>query len=256
MAVLTARTALDSFLLARELEPGTIRFYRSQVSVFCSWYGSDDAPLDVETVNRFLLAKHEAGKSWPYRKSLRAALRALLNHAGIAGKLRTVKSLPLEPETWSAEEVRKLLEAFDGDDWMQTLIEAAYWTGLSQGDLFALERRHFAVGGVLKWQRKKTGQMVVVAIPHPLLEKLPKTGKCWPRRFSNEYFRRYFRRGAKRAGLRGTFKKLRKTSGTSVEELHPGCGHMHLGNTRRVFEIHYLSRRNLKPLSPAPLKAP
>lgn len=266
--MLTARSVLERFLAARELEPGSVRYYRAQVSVFCGWFCADakasatvhsgenlkdgDAPLDIETVNRFLHAKYADGKSWPYRKALRAALTALLNFSGVTGKVRSVRSHPLDPETWTAAEVDRIVAAAP-DEWWKTLIEAAYWTGLAQNDLALLERRHFAVGGVLKWRRRKTGTMVVVSIPQELLERLPAKGKCWPKRFSNEYFRRFFKRIVRVAKLTGTFKRLRKSSGTSVEERHPGCGHMHLGNTRRVFELHYLSRKNLRPLTPEPI---
>ena len=107
---------------------------------------------------------------------------------------------------------------------------------------------------MLKWNRQKTGRPVIVAVPADLLRRLPESGPCWPRRFSREYFRRTFRKIVARAGLRGTFKKLRKSSGTSVESLHPGCGHIHLGNTRRVFELHYLDlEKGVKPTPPAML---
>lgn len=252
----TILSVLESFLLARDLAPDSIRFYRSQISVFCGWSGCADPPLSVDAVNRFLLAKQEEGKSWSYRKALRTALRALLNHAGITGKLRPVKSQPLDPTSWTFEEVQRLIVACGNDQWLATLVEAAWWTGLSKRDLDQLEFRHFSVGGVLRWRRTKTSTAVVVAIPPELLDKLPRQGKCWPRRFSNEYFRRYFRRVVKAAGLTGTFKKLRKSSGTAVEMRYPGCGHRHLGNTRRVFELHYLAAQQMEPLLPAAFDRP
>lgn len=46
------------------------------------------------------------------------------------------------------------------------------------------------------------------------------------------------------AGLVGTFKTLRKTSGTQAEIL-TGRGHEHLANTRGIFEKHYLDRRRV-----------
>ena len=49
-----------------------------------------------------------------------------------------------------------------------------------------------------------------------------------------------FSRIVAKAGLDGSFKKLRKSSGTRAEQLEPGRGHIHLGNSRKVFEQHYL----------------
>jgi hypothetical protein len=55
-----------------------------------------------------------------------------------------------------------------------------------------------------------------------------------------EHFRVEFAKIVKAAGLVGTFKKLRKSSGSRAEQLNAGSGHVHLGNSRRVFEQHYL----------------
>lgn len=42
------------------------------------------------------------------------------------------------------------------------------------------------------------------------------------------------------AGLSGSIGRLRHSSGTAFEISHPQRGHEHLGNTRKVFEGHYL----------------
>jgi hypothetical protein len=54
-----------------------------------------------------------------------------------------------------------------------------------------------------------------------------------------EWFRLRFRGLVQKAGLHGSFKTLRKTSGSLVELSHPGTGHKHLGNSRAIFERHY-----------------
>lgn len=56
-----------------------------------------------------------------------------------------------------------------------------------------------------------------------------------------------FGRIVARAGLFGTFKRLRKSSGSLVEAAAPGMGHKHLGNTRAIFEKHYEARRLTRP---------
>ena len=251
----TVHDVLDSYVLCRELHPSTVELYRRHVRILSSWYGAT-IPADdfgVDLCNRFLAAKQDSGVSWPYRKGLRATLKLLLNHAGKAGKLRTVKSQPFEPEVWTPEEVAKLIDAAPNDYW-RTIIEGAYASGLAQVDLELIERQNIESDGMLRWRRHKTGVLVVVQFPLSLVEKLPASGKCWPRPYTREYFRRVFGSIVKKAGVRpGPFKKLRKTSGTSVEEQFPGCGHIHLGNSRRVFEQHYLGRREAKPFSPKSL---
>ena len=49
-------------------------------------------------------------------------------------------------------------------------------------------------------------------------------------------------------------KYLRSSSGTAVEKASPGRGHLHLGNTRDVFERNYLDESQTafnRPLPPA-----
>jgi hypothetical protein len=52
-------------------------------------------------------------------------------------------------------------------------------------------------------------------------------GPICPRSTTIEWMRRQFRKILATAGLAGTFKTLRKTSGTIVESLHPGAGQLH-----------------------------
>jgi hypothetical protein len=63
---------------------------------------------------------------------------------------------------------------------------------------------------------------------------------CFPTWGRLELWRREALRLVKLAGLSGGIGQLRHSSGTAVELHHPGRGHEHLGNTRAVFERHYL----------------
>jgi hypothetical protein len=111
--------------------------------------------------------------------------------------------------------------------------------------------------GTLEIARSKTGRLAFVAVPREVLDSVRpyRDGRCWPLLTSREWFRRTFAKIVKRAGLFGTFPKLRKSSGTYAELLNPGRGHEHLANSRKIFETHYLSRRHIpkSPLSPPPL---
>jgi integrase len=241
---------VEDYILSHDLSGNSPAYYRRCVSVFCSWYGGHvpQEAFTAELCNRFLLAKKEAGKASYYQKSLRSALRALLNHAGITGKLRPVRRQPLTLLVWTPDEVDRLIKAAPSRAW-RVRIAAAYYTGLNIVDLEKVERRHI-VDGVLRWRRQKTKKLVVVAVPGWLLDLLPEEGPICPWKYTGEMLRREFRAIVVKAGLKGSFKTLRKTSGTIVESLHPGCGHLHLGNSRPVFELHYMDpERALVPLS-------
>ena len=249
---------LESYLLARELKPSSERWYRAVAGIFQRQCGE----LTAENVSRFLVSLQSAGRSSDYRKSLRNCLVALLRFHGDCGKVRPVKLTTLHHVVWTREEISALLQAVPAvmrgksdQTYWRTLIEAAYWSGLSQCDLHKLERRHVAQDGTVRGERCKTGKAFLTYIPAELVAHVA-SGPIWPLRTSGEYFRRTFRRIVAAAGLRGTFKTLRKSSGTSVERLHPGQGHRHLANSRAIFERHYWFERDAKPLRPEPPTRP
>jgi integrase len=248
---------LESYLLSRELKPSSERWYREVIRLFVQWAGAGDS-LTADRVSRFLAAMQTAGRSADYRKSLRNGLVALLRFQGDTGRVRPVKLTALHHTAWTKAEISALLSAVDtvitkpaDQQYWRTLIEAAYWSGLSQCDLHNLNRCEVGTDGTVRGERSKTGKPFLTYIP-PQLAAHVREGKIWPLRTSREYFRRVFRKITAAAGLRGTFKTLRKSSGTSVERLHPGQGHVHLANSRAIFERHYWFERDAKPLRPEP----
>lgn len=254
---------LSAYLLQNDLAETTIEYYRKSAQVFRNWSAaSGELDFSAESVSRFLLAKQEAGKSSHYRGSLRNALRALLRFAGCTGKLRQVRLGTLTPTAWTPAEIARLVDACDhmpeaSRAYWQTLIAAAWYTGLSQADLHRVRLDDFAADGTLEIARRKTGRIAFVLIPRETLAAVSpyRDGRCWPLLTSREWFRRTFAKIVKRAGLFGTFPKIRKSSGTYAELLNPGRGHEHLANSRKVFETNYLARRHVAkaPLSPPPL---
>lgn len=247
----TVYDILGQYLLTHELKGDSPNFYRRIVHVLCSWHGGvvSAEEFTVTLVNRLLLAKQEAGKSSYYRRSIRSALRALLRFdRGACERLRPVRCEELPADTWTAEEVYRLADAAGKN---RLLVLVAYFTGLSECDLRRLQRQDIDTAGEIRFNRQKTGKRVLVAIPVELLAELPGAGRLFPLTTSGEYFRRCFRATVKKAGLCGTFKKLRRSSGTAVEIENPGRGHIHLGNSRAIFEAHYLDKaREIKPMMP------
>lgn len=253
MTTSTVWEVLGDYVLTHELRESTADFYRRVVSCLCTWHGGDVLAdeFTVELCSRFLMFKQQAKLTSPYRRSLRNGLRALLNHAGRVGKLRPVRLHLDEPDSWTPEEISRLVDAAPNEWWRQ-VIELAYYTGLSQCDLHECTREAIR-GGVLHWRRRKTGEPVYVPIPENLLCRLPPSGPLVGLPFSEEWFRKLFAKIVTAAGLVGTFKKIRKSAGTSVESLYPGAGHLFLSNSRKVFELHYMTRKSCRPLSPKPL---
>lgn len=266
----TVYDLLDDYLLTHDLKEESAGYYRRMIGVLCSW-ARRRVPLSdftIDLVNHLLLDKQRSGLASSYRKSLRSGLRALLSHhcgGSVTGKLRPVKIEDLIIEVWSAEEVQRIIDACNYmrdprmRQWWKTIIAAGYYTGFSNCDLWALSVRAIDERGIVAIKRAKTGKPVVARIPEPWLNEIRTLVRgrdlVWGRPMSKESFRRTFRRIAEKAGLNGTFKKLRKSCGTSVEMLYPGRGHIALGNSRTIFERHYFGRKQIDndPMGPSEL---
>ena len=247
------KDALREYTLYRDLAAESREWYQRVVGVYCSWAGSD-IPISEftgESISRLLHAKQKAGRSPHYIKSLRNALVALLRdirgHHNVE-RIRTVKATPIDVKAWKPAEIEKLLAACSGlPEWnrqrMELAIALGYYTGLDRCDLERLTQSDIKDDGTILFRRRKTKSLIVVKIPRELLavvrEHCPDTGPILRMGISKEWFRKIFGGIVKRAGLFGTFKKLRKSSGSNVEAARPGTGHRHLGNTRAIFERHY-----------------
>lgn len=255
---------LERYVLDHDLRASTTTQYRRIVGIFVRESGcSALADFTADAVSKFLAAKQSAERSSYYRKSLRNTLVALLRYHGDRERVRPVKLHQLHHEAWSPAEVRSLIAAvasvFPCDRrrrrYWETLIEAAWYSGLSEVDLHRVTRRDVDRRGVVHWNRSKTGAAIVVVIPPRLFAHAEDDGPIWPLPWSGEWFRSQFAAIVRAAGLRGSFKQLRRSSGTSVERLHPGVGHRHLGNTPKVFAAHY-DCTVPEPLMPEPLDGP
>jgi len=269
----TLTQALNNYLLDHTLATDTAAWYRRVVSVYCTWAGRDVAlsKFTGETISRCLLDKQAAGRSLHYVKSLRgglvAVLRAIRGDSPVE-RVRTIKVPALEPEGWTVAEVRLLLSP--GCDGMtegsrfkwELCINLGHYTGLDRCDIERLEQKHFSDNGALIYRRRKTGAAPTSGIPRRLLRlirtRCPQRGPICKMHISKEWFRKIFGTIVERAGLQGTFKKLRKSSGSQVEEAHPGKGHKHLANSRTIFERHYEVRSltRLRPTMPRTIRLP
>lgn len=273
MLATTLRAALEDYCLYRDLAPATRKWYRRIINVFCTWHGGNPLLEEFtgEAISRCIADKHAAGRSPYYLRSLRSGLVALLHE--IRGnapveRVRGVRCPPLEPMGWTAAEVERLITVgcaampdASRAKW-QLIILLAYYLGLDRCDLERLEQRHFRSDGALIFRRSKTGGAMGSGIPLDLLayirEHCPRHGPIVRTGVSPEWFRRIFAGIVKRAALFGSFKLLRKSSGSLVERDKPGAGHKHLGNTQAIFERHYEIREmtRAEPTLPPTIRLP
>lgn len=257
MIATTIKGALRHYTLYRTLSAGTIAWYARAVSVYCHWAGGDVplAEFNGDSISRLLLDKEQAGRSPYYLKSLRGGLVAVLREireGQPVERVRSVKTPPLDPHAIKPDEVERLIDACHSlppeQRWKYRLMIAlGYYTGLDAADIWRIERRHIAADGSLFFRRGKTGTQIFVRIPPDVLAEIdrhcPRKGPMVRMGHSDEWFRRTISRLFEQAGLLGTFKTLRKSAGSLVEQEKPGTGHKHLGNTRAIFERHYESKR-------------
>lgn len=270
MIATTLRGTLAQYVLYRKLAAETIAWYARVVSVFCHW-ADGDVPLSEfngDAISRMLLAKERAGRSPYYLKSLRGGLVAFLREVRQGEpveRVRSIKAPPLDPHALVPDEVERLIAGCNGLEpdkaWRYKLmILLGYYTGFDRADICRVERKGISEDGSIFFRRGKTGSPVYVRVPEDVVALIdrhcPRTGPVLKMWCSKETFRKVIRRLFAKSKLCGTFKTIRKSSGSLVEQQAPGTGHRHLGNTRAIFERHYEARRITrdKPTMPPKIK--
>jgi integrase len=129
-------------------------------------------------------------------------------------------------------------------EYFSTLIRVAWDSGLRRRDLHKLRTRDLQPEWV--HYQQKTAKPVRVRLRASTLDVVKRWARrpdavLWPLWGTDEVFRSTFAKIVRTAGIPpGPFKRIRKSSGTAAEAACPGAGHLLLGNTRRVFERHYL----------------
>lgn len=252
----TLRAALDSYLLYHQLAPESVEWYERAYRAFSGWSGGDVqlSEFNGETISRFLVDKQRQGKSPFYVRSLRSALVAILRD--IRGenmeRVRQVRTPKLDPHGLTPEEVGRLIGACARlhpkiRRKTEVALQLGYYTGLDQKDIWRMERADIWPGGEIFFRRGKTGKQVFVRIPPDLIALIdaacPMHGPLLGNFLCRDYFRHVVRKLFEAAGLKGSFKTLRKSSGSLVDAECPGKGCRHLGNTPAIFDRHYSVKR-------------
>lgn len=235
--------------------------------------------FSLDLVNAYLRGTR-AAYSPESRKSQRRMLLTLWQAAADEGltpdpprrKVMRIRVPDKIQTAWTQAQVERLLDAADrltGEfshgiacrHYWRSYILAAWDSGLRGCDLRRLTRKAIDADGHCMVVQHKTGHAIRVAFRRSTLIAIdrtfpPRRDLVWPMWGRLEAWRRAAHRLVAAAGLRGSIGMLRHSSGTAVELVHRGRGHEHLGNTRQVFERHYLDHSQLpfsRPLPP-PLK--
>lgn len=246
------------------------------VSVFTAWLGRNAQLTDVcETTVRQFLSDYRMQRAPATVNAKRRMLLAmwtcaweegLLAEPPRKGKIRRCREGVLSPEAWTPGEVGRLLAATDDLEglvgkhyasiWWRSIIMVAYDTGARISSILALECQDVSIaGGWVRFRKTKTGREQLCNLAKDTCDALralgvSRPGPVWIWPLSREWLGVQLKRLCARAGITcgrgsgGLWHKFRRTSGSLVEA-NGGDGAKHLGNTRAVFERHYLDTRLL-----------
>ncbi len=269
---------VERYLLARDLSTDYAATVRLRIMAFEAWAGSPVpiGSLSHDLVNEWLVSIQASGyEAWTV-KGYRAAILAVWNAAGDEQlckhpNTRLVRKIAIRQtivEGWTVSEVQRILDYCAGlPGKMQSGVAvASYWSaatrvgycsGARLGDVLRLTREQIDTNGRWIFIQRKTGKPQLVRLHDSTLaaiEKLfPPERKLvfeWP--FCNGHWSKCFAQIVRAAGLRGSYKWLRRSSGSLVEAQQPGAGHKHLGNGSAVFDRHYSVPRLAESNRPMP----
>lgn len=271
--------ARHGYSLLRDVKPGTIRQYVIVADLVERWAGRPVRldELDERSVSEWLRDYSATVKPHTVRgkKAMLLALWRAASDDGLASepsarRVRRVRVPELVPTAWTKSEVEQLLATaatlprrhrcgLTRAAWWDLAIRVAWDSGLRWADLVALRVDSIGADGTASIVQQKTGRVSTFRLSPTTLEALratleecPRDLVCpWPS--SGETFRDQVTLLVQKAGIRaGTWRWIRRGSGTDVELQLEGAGHRHLGNTRRVFDQSYGDPTIIGRRTPAP----
>jgi integrase len=258
--------ARDGYGLVRDVKPSTLYQYRISADLFERWAGGPIRldEIDERSVSAFL-RDYAAQRAPDTVRAKRNAILALWRGAADDGLCdepigRRVRRCCV-PESvvtaWTKVEVEQLLAAaaklprrhkcgLKRSEWWPLAIRVAWDSGLRWADQVSIPVSAVRPDGLVSVRQNKTGKVATFQFsPSTMAALRASLERCarslvipWPS--SGETFRDQVTLLVQKAGIRqGTWKWIRRGSGTDVELQEPGTGHQHLGNTRAVFERSY-----------------
>ena len=261
----------DSYTNSRDISSLYAATIKNHASKYATFLGSPDLEtcLNYDAANNFLAwmdgqVKRRTLKS--YRASIitlwRFAVSVSLANPPDPSRiiLRRIDWNP--PECYVIDEIKALIstaQAMRG--WMhdrtrrshywEAAIRVGWETGLRRGDVWRVDSQRLR-GPILATVSNKSRQLTVHELTDETVAALRRldrrpTTLHWPHRGSA--FEYWFARLVADSGVcRGTFKWLRRASGSYVEQACPGMGSRHLGHTNAAtFRKHYDARLIAQP---------
>lgn len=271
--------AQDGYSLIRGVKATTLEQYRIAAELFERWAGGPIRldELDERSLSGFLRDYSEKAAPDTVR-SKRNSILALWRAAAddglcddpVARRVRRCCVPETVVEAWTRAEVEQLLAAaaklprwhkcgLRRREWWPLAIRVAWDSGLRWADQVAIPVSSVRPDGMVSVRQNKTGKISTfqfspstMAALAASLEKCPRALVIpWPA--SGETFRDQVTTLVKKAAVRaGTWKWIRRGSGSDVELQEPGAGHLHLGNTRAVFDRHYAAKAIIGRKIPTP----
>lgn len=265
----------DTYVPLRlEIKPDSVRQMESTIRAYAAWLGREPTVDDLteDSLRRFLTA-YKTGRSGATVNSRRTHLLAIWRCAWDEGRLpapprasKVPKAKPptIIPEAWSPAEVGRILasarnqpgeiEGIPACDWWESLLLVFYDTGERKSAVLRTRPGDLDLDQCwVLFPDTKGDRPRLCPIHSDTVAACRKVcdrsrDRVWPWPHSGEWLDQRFRflldtaRVAYGRGRGGLFHKLRRTSGTLVEA-NGGDGAKHIGDTRRVFETHYLDPR-------------
>ena len=220
--------------------------------------------LEADLINRYLLHLKEQelrpNTIKSHRRHLllvwRAAARDDLASFPDSHKIRNPRATVTVPMAWSVDEVRQLVdeaERIPEEKMIGQIPEFRFWpaiicvaydTGLRLGDVLSLKHEDITTGP-RRIVMNKTGFPINVRVHKSTFNRVgatfpPLRETIFPWPWKRRQFYERFKGLVISAGLKGTFKRLRCTSGSYVDAIQSGAGSKHLGHrVGYVFARHY-----------------
>lgn len=258
--------ARQGYSLLRDVRPSTLRQYTIVADLFERWAGHPVLleQLDERSVSEWLrdyAANHQPATVRGKKNMILALWRAAADDGAcdhpVGRRVRRVTVPQKVVTAWTRDEVEDLLLAaaklprmhkcgLRRSEWWPLAIRIAWDSGVRWADQVALPISSITPEGFCSWTAAKTGRVVSFRLAESTMQALAASlVRCpralaipWPS--SRETFLRQVDLIVEKAGIRkGTWKWIRRGSGTDVELQQEGAGHRHLGNSRAIFEASY-----------------
>lgn len=253
------------YLLTHDLRESTVVWYHSNLRAADRYAGHSLTLANVSdrAVNTLLANMVAAGRAVEYCRGVKVAVGAVWRDAAASGvcrppsRLRAFRADERPVRYWTPGQVAALVRAAEAlpgcfrdlgyprGPYFGSAIRAAWDSALRRRDLHRLRRSD--VGPDFLWRQHKTRKLVRVRLRPSTLQAIDRLGRfpdafLWPLWGTDSAFGHTFDRMVAAAGLpRGPWRTIRRSAGMAAEARQPGAGHLLLGNTRRVFERHYLA---------------